>query len=79
MADFLKLAAVFSAAVKRAMAAFSGSLNFGYALANSNKNMVGSCGEGYLMMNLLLGYSSWKSGANRKFANCFQTSSTACL
>ena len=37
------------------MAAFSGSLNFGYALANNNKNTVGSCGEGYLMMNLLLG------------------------
>ena len=61
------------------MAARSGGLNSGYALATNNINMVGSCGEGYLMINLLWGYKWWNRGANNKLAYCFHTSSTACL
>ena len=43
-------------ALRRVKAARSDGLNSGYALATNNMNRVGSCGEGYLMMNLLWGY-----------------------
>ena len=66
-------------AFTRSMAATSWGLNIGYALATNNMNMVGSCGDGYLMINLFWGYRLWNNGANNMLAYCYHTNSTACL
>jgi hypothetical protein len=58
----------FFAAFMRASADTNCGRNDGYDLASNNMIMVGSCGEGYFMMNLLWGYIAWNKGANNELA-----------